>query len=77
MIRQMHQQYILLLQVNYYINLIIFKNLNVKFNILIIFIVLDSRLKLQYMKDNKWERRLIDSAKKKVFNLTENIVLYF
>ena len=29
------------------------------------------------MKDNKWKRRLIDSAKKKVFNLTENIVLYF
>ena len=26
------------------------------------------------MKDNKWDRRLIDSAKKKVFNLTENTV---
>ena len=29
------------------------------------------------MKDNKWERRLIDSAKKKVFNLTENTVFIF
>jgi hypothetical protein len=38
------------------------------------FIVLDPRLKLQYMKDNKWDRRLIDNAKKKVFNLTENTV---
>ena len=73
-IKQMHQEYILLLQVNYYINLIIFKNLNVKFNILIIFIVLDPRLKLQYLKDNKWERRLIDNAKKKVFNLIKNTV---
>lgn len=38
------------------------------------FIVLDPRLKLQYMKDNKWDRHLIDNAKKKVFNLTENTV---
>ncbi len=29
------------------------------------------------MKDNKWERRLIDNAKKKVFNLTENTVFIF
>lgn len=27
------------------------------------------------MKDNKWDRRLIDNAKKKVFNLTENTVI--
>lgn len=26
------------------------------------------------MKDNKWEKRLIDNAKKKVFNLIENTV---
>jgi len=29
------------------------------------------------MKDNKWKRRLIDNAKKKVFNLTENTVFIF
>ena len=27
------------------------------------------------MKDNKWEKRLIDNAKKKVFNLIENTVI--
>ena len=26
------------------------------------------------MKDNKWEKRLIDNAKKKVFNLIENTI---
>jgi len=26
------------------------------------------------MKDNKWEKHLIDNAKKKVFNLIENTV---
>jgi len=26
------------------------------------------------MKDNKWEKRLIDNAKKKVFNLIKNTV---
>jgi len=31
---------------------------------------LDPRLKLQYMKDNRWEKRLIDNAKKKVFNFS-------
>ena len=29
------------------------------------------------MKDNKWKRCLIDNAKKKVFNLTENTVFIF
>lgn len=36
---------------------------------LIFLIVLDPRLKIQYMKDQKWDKRWIESAKKKVLTL--------
>ena len=51
----------------YQFNLIIFYKF-LKFK-LIFLIVLDPRLKLQYMKDQKWERKWVDNAKKKVLNI--------
>lgn len=47
---------------------IVCKSLKFEFNfkILIFLIVLDPRLKIQYMKDQHWDKRCIELAKKKV-----------
>jgi hypothetical protein len=49
------------------------------FFILILYsiIVLDPRLKLQYMEDNNWEKKWIDKAKKNVLKIFNFLYLNF
>jgi len=66
-IAKLIRSYIQFLYVSYcYINFYYWRYYHINFFFNIFVIVLDPRLKLEYMKDNCWERVWIDNTKKNV-----------